>query len=908
MKLFKKGVILLTLLFAMMVVVSIVSADDKSSILAMEDLRDAAINVNEIKLPQLKFDNSQEKVVVNSELSPSEGVQSSQIIQLAITSQNQPLSKIPYGAIIYHSKDGVTTVFDSNGNQLFAAEDAKAIEVTTPQSDSPATFVHEIPTGSIVKERKDAIFIFFDSQLILTLINDAKSDQKLEKISNLDLTTTCGNSGIHPFNGNWLGWIEDVQSTPTSLTRFEATWEAPRQTPRNSGVRESLAIFNGIDCADINGIMQPVLMWNFFKDNDYQPHLYYTGAAWDYRSSSTTDQLHSTPISVSPGDNVRGKIQWSPTLNLWIIQFDNLKTGFSTAYYSDRFPRDNLALSMALEATGSGIKPNDQSLPGSITFYNIIIQNNGKSVPVTFTGDICPLASNYFSNLEAKIYQNPLSVLLRTDRSQPKYIITATADQGGQIKPSGSVVVKQGEQPLFTVKAESNTIIESVVVDNKPQSIPEPKTTFAYTFPSINENGHTISATFTRVFTITPGPGSHGLISPSIPQNVPAGGRQTFTISPDQGYVIADVKVNKESVGAVPSYTFDNVQQDSTIRVTFKRQPTYTITPNAGSHGTISPSTPQKVVAGGSQIFTISANTGYIISDVLVDGTSVGAVNSYTFENMQANYRIMATFKPSPSTFTITSKAGSGGSINPLGAVTVPAGRSQTYTITPNSGYMITEVSVDGLPQGAISTYTFNNVQADHTISSSFKPASTPGPDWIWSRDGWGDWEHTATWDGNIVEPCSEYGPVIINGHGEHGANVNLNYGSGSSSVWRTFTDPSGSGWNTIIFEGLMSGSDVGWGRWMTIDVNGQQVFYGIATQTPPGNNQMFEITRSFPQSPTVTVKISNGQNPLWGPWFYMEFHSLKLTQGTALRMTDTEAPFVIPDGSGLVTNATAPQ
>jgi hypothetical protein len=94
----------------------------------------------------------------------------------------------------------------------------------------------------------------------------------------------------------------------------------------------------------------------------------------------------------------------------------------------------------------------------------------------------------------------------------------------------------------------------------------------------------------------------------------------------------------------------------------------------------------------------------------------------------------------------------------------------------------------------------------------------------------------------------------------------------------------------------------------MTIDVNGQQVFYGTASQTPPGNHQMFEITGSFPQSPTVTVKISNSQSPAWGPSFYMQFYSLKLTPGTALRMTDTEAPFVIPDSAGLVTNGTAPQ
>ncbi len=257
--------------------------------------------------------------------------------------------------------------------------------------------------------------------------------------------------------------------------------------------------------------------------------------------------------------------------------------------------------------------------------------------------------------------------------------------------------------------------------------------------------------------------------------------------------------------------------------------------------------------------------------------------------------------------YTINAFSGLGGSINPPGVSTVNCGDTPTFTIKPGSGYVVDQILVDNSPVTE-NPYTFPPVVADHTISATFIPASVSGPDWIWSRDGWGDWEHIATWSGNIVGPCSEYGPVMVNGHGEHGANVNLNSGSGSSSVWRTFTDPSGSGWNTIIFEGLMSGSDRPGGRWMTIDVNGQQVFGGTAGQTPPGNNQMFEITGSFPQSSTVTVKISNGQNPLWGPWFYMEFHSLKLTQGTALRMTDNEAPFVIPDGSGLVTNGTASQ
>jgi len=417
-----------------------------------------------------------------------------------------------------------------------------------------------------------------------------------------------------------------------------------------------------------------------------------------------------------------------------------------------------------------------------------------------------------------------------------------------------------------------------------------------------------------KSYTITPITGAHGSITPSEPQKIAAGGSQTFTISPDQGYVVEDVKINKESIGAVTSYTFNNVDKDSTIRATFKRQPTYTITPNAGSHGTISPSTQQKVVAGGSQIFAISANTGYVISDVLVDGASVGSVKSYTFENVQANHRIRATFKSSPSTFTILSKAGSGGSISPSGSVTVPAGRSQTFTITSNSGYMVADVFVDGLSQGAISSYTFLPVTADHTISATFKPVSVPGTEWIWSRDGWGDWQHIATWGGPEVGENSEYGPVMVNDpieglYGEHGTITHLNRGWIEASVWRTFTVPSGSGWNTITFNGALAASSVPQGRWMTIEVNGQQVFWATTEQTPPGNTGgPFEITASFPKTQTATVRISQGQNPAWGPLFWMKFYSVKLSNENTVMMKTESVPFVITDGKGLVTNGTAPQ
>ncbi|MCX5883813.1 MAG: hypothetical protein NTU74_19070, partial [Deltaproteobacteria bacterium] len=71
---------------------------------------------------------------------------------------------------------------------------------------------------------------------------------------------------------------------------------------------------------------------------------------------------------------------------------------------------------------------------------------------------------------------------------------------------------------------------------------------------------------------------------------------------------------------------------------------TYSISASAGANGAISPSGSVSVSQGASRAFTITANTGYKVQSVLVDGTSVGAVTSYSFSNVTANHTISATF------------------------------------------------------------------------------------------------------------------------------------------------------------------------------------------------------------------------------------------------------------------------
>jgi len=72
---------------------------------------------------------------------------------------------------------------------------------------------------------------------------------------------------------------------------------------------------------------------------------------------------------------------------------------------------------------------------------------------------------------------------------------------------------------------------------------------------------------------------------------------------------------------------------------------------------------------------------------------------------------------------TISASANAGGTISPSGLVCLNSGDSQTFTITPASGYVILDVKADGVSKGTISTWTFTNVTANHTISATFAKA-----------------------------------------------------------------------------------------------------------------------------------------------------------------------------------------
>ncbi len=317
------------------------------------------------------------------------------------------------------------------------------------------------------------------------------------------------------------------------------------------------------------------------------------------------------------------------------------------------------------------------------------------------------LTSYTFSNVQT---DHTISATFTLD----VYTVTAAADVNGSITPSGVTTVNKGDSPTYTIIPDAGYDVRSVIVDGANSGA-----ITSYTFANITAN-HTINAYFkVKTFTITVSAGAGSITWPLGTTTLNIGTTQTYTITPTAGYHILDVQVDGVSVGAVSTYTVTNVTSNHTIAATFEANPSYTITASAGPNGTLSPSGNVSVVGGTRKTFTMTPNAGYRVADVLVDGVSVGALTSYTFSNVQTDHTISATF--TLDVYTVTATADVNGSITQLGTITVNKGDSPTYTIIPDAGYDVQNVVVDGSSKGAITSYAFTNITANHTINAYFK-------------------------------------------------------------------------------------------------------------------------------------------------------------------------------------------
>ena len=134
-----------------------------------------------------------------------------------------------------------------------------------------------------------------------------------------------------------------------------------------------------------------------------------------------------------------------------------------------------------------------------------------------------------------------------------------------------------------------------------------------------------------------------------------------------------------------------------------------------------------------TETFTLKNPTrpGYIFSGW--SGTGLTGENNLTVtiekgstgnRSYTAHWRYNGGGGSGYSYYTIKATAGTGGSISPSGNVSVREGRDQTFTITPDKGYAVANVKIDGKSIGAVKSYTFENVRRTHTIEVIFMKAN----------------------------------------------------------------------------------------------------------------------------------------------------------------------------------------
>jgi hypothetical protein len=332
------------------------------------------------------------------------------------------------------------------------------------------------------------------------------------------------------------------------------------------------------------------------------------------------------------------------------------------------------------------------------------------------------------------------------------HTVTASAGEHGNITPLGEVSIKHGGTKSFNIVPEENYHIADVLVDG--MSVGAVKW---YTFENVTRN-HTIRVTFALdTHKITATAWTNGTITPSGTVIVDHGSEQAFTITPHEGYEVADVVVDGSSVGAVTSYEFHNVVKNHTIRAGFRALKSangeipagrrvllaanergldavvdavpelipsslsatkHTIIASAGDHGSIIPSGEVLVTAGGSKAFTIDPDDNYTVEDVKVDEISVGAKRYYYFKNVTTDHTIQVSF--ALKTYTIYVIAKPNGKIVPSGTLMVSHGGSQTFIITPDEGYVVIDLKLDGVSVGPVTSYTIGNVTGPHTIVAHF--------------------------------------------------------------------------------------------------------------------------------------------------------------------------------------------
>jgi len=284
---------------------------------------------------------------------------------------------------------------------------------------------------------------------------------------------------------------------------------------------------------------------------------------------------------------------------------------------------------------------------------------------------------------------------------------------------------------------------------------------------SSSSGGNTTVTITPATHLITATVGAGGAITPTGQVAVTDATNQVFTLTPNVGYSLATLTIDGQTVAASSTYTFANLTTDHQINATFEvippvpATPTVTLTTQAApaNTGTITRSLTQTTYPQDSQLtLTATPQTGYRFTGWSGDAT--GSANPLTLA-LGTNKAITANFQI--ISYTITASAGSGGSVTPTGVATVNYGANQSFTLTPNANYQISQVLIDGTSVAIATTYAFQNVTANHTLAVTFSPITITPPPPVACSENWSCTSWSTCVGSNQTRTCTDLNNCAVN-------------------------------------------------------------------------------------------------------------------------------------------------
>ncbi len=321
----------------------------------------------------------------------------------------------------------------------------------------------------------------------------------------------------------------------------------------------------------------------------------------------------------------------------------------------------------------------------------------------------------------AEVYDEHSIVATFTER----YHVVASSGVGGHLEPEGEFVVDAGDSKRFFIVPDEGYRFASLTVDGDAVALESGN--LIYSLDSITAD-HNVYVNFTPIiyYTISVTSSENGIVNPNGNISAEEGTSLTLYVLPDEGFMIGDFLVDGVDVSADivnGEYTFENIAANHNVNVIFVENVYYTVTATSGEHGTITPEGETQVVNGGSISFEVVPDEGYYVASFTVDGNDAmsGLVNGvYVLDDVTADHEVYVGFEI--YTYNIFAYA-VGGTISPSGTTTVAYGQSQTYELTPNYEYELSNVFIDNhVVEVDGNTYTFENVTASHNIVAVFTP------------------------------------------------------------------------------------------------------------------------------------------------------------------------------------------